>query len=67
MELQSVITCPVCSHRAIETMPTDVCQYIYDCKRCGHRMNPIKDKCCVFCSYASIPCPPMQGGRGSCP
>jgi hypothetical protein len=42
MELQSVIACPVCSHKAIETMPTDACQHIYDCKQCGHR--------CVYCS-----------------
>jgi DNA-directed RNA polymerase subunit RPC12/RpoP len=44
MELQSVITCPVCAHKSIETMPADACQYIYDCKRCGHRMKPIKGK-----------------------
>jgi hypothetical protein len=45
-------------------MPADACQYIYDCKRCGHRMKPIKGKCCVYCSYGSVPCPPMQSGRG---
>jgi len=66
MELQSVITCPVCSHKSIETMPADACQYIYDCKRCGHRMKPIKGKCCVYCSYGSVPCPPIQSERGCC-
>jgi len=44
MELQSAITCPECSHKSIETMPTDACQRLYDCKRCGYRMKPIKGK-----------------------
>ena len=29
-------------------MPADACQYIYDCRRCGHRMKPIKGKCCAL-------------------
>jgi hypothetical protein len=45
-------------------MPADACQYIYDCRRRGHRMKPIKGKCCVYCSYGSVPWPPMQSGRG---
>jgi hypothetical protein len=65
MELQSVITCPECGHSATETMPIDACQYIYDCKGCGHRMKPIKGKCCVYCSYGSVPCPPIQE-EGDC-
>jgi hypothetical protein len=28
------------SHSATENMPTDFCQYIYDCKGCGYRMKP---------------------------
>jgi hypothetical protein len=67
MELQSVITCPECGHSATETMPTDACQYIYDCKGCGHRMKPIKGKCCGYCSYGSVPCPPIQSGDGLLP
>ncbi|MFZ0853261.1 MAG: GDCCVxC domain-containing (seleno)protein [Hyphomicrobiaceae bacterium] len=63
MELQSVITCPECGARSTETMPTDACQYIYDCKGCGHRMMPMKGQCCVFCSYGSVPCPPIQDGH----
>ena len=63
MELQSVITCPVCNYKALETMPTEACQYIYDCKRCGHRMKPIRGKCCVYCSYGSTKCPSMQSDR----
>lgn len=65
MERQSIITCPICEHAAIETMAIDACQYIYDCKRCGYRMKPIHGKCCVYCSYGSVPCPPMQEGRAA--
>jgi len=65
MELRSVITCPMCGHRAIEIMPTDACQYSYDCRHCGYRMKPIKGRCCVYCCYGSVPCPPVQGARNT--
>jgi hypothetical protein len=42
------------------------CQYIYDCTGCGHRMKRIKGKCCVNCSYGSVPCPPIQEERDCC-
>ena len=45
-------------------MPADACQYFYDCKGCGERLKPKPGDCCVFCSYGSVPCPPVQAGRG---
>ena len=63
IELQSTITCPECGHQAIETMPTDACQYIYDCDRCGASLKPKKGDCCVYCSYGSVPCPSIQEGQ----
>jgi hypothetical protein len=63
MELLSLITCPACSYTMLEPMPTDACLYIYACKRCAHRMTAIKGKCCVFCSYGSVPCPSVQDER----
>nr|WP_284310691.1 GDCCVxC domain-containing (seleno)protein [Labrys miyagiensis] len=71
MELKSILTCPVCRHVAIETMPTDACQYFYECQACGLRLKPKQGDCCVFCSYGSVPCPPIQAERaggvhGSC-
>jgi transcription elongation factor Elf1 len=63
VELQSTITCPACGHAAVETMPTDACQYVYDCGRCGARLKPKTGDCCVFCSYGSVPCPPKQQER----
>lgn len=46
-------------------MPTDACQWFYDCKGCKAVLKPKKGDCCVFCSYATVPCPPIQEG-GSC-
>jgi hypothetical protein len=67
MMLESIITCPDCGHGAIETMPTDACQFFYDCKGCGTRLKPKDGDCCVYCSYGSVPCPPMQeNGRYCC-
>ena len=58
--LVSTITCPQCGHAAVETMPTDACQFFYDCKHCGALLRPKPGHCCVFCSYGSVQCPPMQ-------
>ena len=41
-------------------MPTDSCLYFYDCKGCGAVLKPKPGDCCVFCSYGSLPCPPVQ-------
>jgi hypothetical protein len=60
--LESTITCPDCGHRAIEIMPTDACQYFYDCKACSALLKPKPGDCCVFCSYGSMPCPSIQTG-----
>ena len=66
MQLQSILTCPHCAHEAAETMPTDACQFFYDCKGCGERLKPKAGDCCVFCSYGSAKCPPVQAGDCSC-
>jgi hypothetical protein len=59
MQLQSTLICPKCSYQAVETMPTDACQSFYECKGCGERLKPLAGDCCVFCSYGSVPCPPI--------
>ena len=60
---QSVITCPSCGFAKSETMPTDACQYFYECGGCGELLRPRPDDCCVFCSFGSVPCPPIQAAR----
>ena len=54
---ESVITCPHCRHSALETMPTNSCQWFYVCSHCQARLSPKDADCCVFCSYGSVPCP----------
>ena len=64
--LQSVITCPKCGQHAEETMPTNACLFFYECSRCGVMLKPKPGDCCVFCSYGSVPCPPVQTGSLCC-
>jgi hypothetical protein len=58
--LRSEITCPHCGHRGSAEMPTDACQYFYECEGCRTLLRPKPGDCCVFCSYGSVPCPPIQ-------
>jgi hypothetical protein len=60
--LESVLTCPYCKHQAVETMPTNACVAVYECKGCGKTLRPLPKSCCVFCSFGSVPCPPRQEG-----
>jgi len=58
--LKSEITCPNCGHKEIEDMPTDACQFFYECKNCKKVLRPNEGDCCVYCSFGSVPCPPIQ-------
>jgi hypothetical protein len=65
LQLQSTLTCPMCGVRTTETMPTNACQYFYDCPACGVLLKPKYGDCCVFCSYGDVPCPPIQEAAAS--
>jgi hypothetical protein len=67
MIIESTITCPRCFVAKTETMPTDACQFFYECTGCGTKLKPKAGDCCVFCSYGSVPCPPMQAHRADGP
>ena len=62
-ELVSTLTCPDCGQQTTEQMPTDFCQYFYDCPGCGAVLRPLSGHCCVYCSYGAVPCPPVQEAR----
>lgn len=47
-------------------MPTDACQWFYECERCKTVLRPKAGDCCVFCSYGTNKCPPIQAGPSSC-
>jgi hypothetical protein len=64
--LESTITCPHCGHAQVDTMPTNACQWFYDCAGCGRVLEPLAGDCCVYCSYGSVQCPPMQQPDSNC-
>lgn len=55
--LTSVVICPHCGHKKEETMPTDACQYFYECENCKARLKPKKGHCCVFVRTGQVPVP----------
>src|SRR5213080_2943311 len=63
MLLQSTITCPHCAVKKTEIMPTDACQFFYECTGCGTKLKPKAGDCCVFCSYGSVPSADSSGAR----
>ncbi|MDF0603468.1 GDCCVxC domain-containing (seleno)protein [Psychromarinibacter sp. C21-152] len=64
--LESTLTCPDCGYAAAEAMPTDACQWFYECRGCKALLTPRAGDCCVFCSYGTVPCPPVQTGGACC-
>ena len=64
--LESEITCPGCHHRKTEMMPVDACQWFYECESCHSLLKPEAGDCCVFCSYGSVRCPPIQQNETCC-
>ena len=39
--LHSTITCPSCSSKTTEEMPTDACQFFWECPKCSSVIRPI--------------------------
>ncbi|WP_130617577.1 GDCCVxC domain-containing (seleno)protein [Dyella amyloliquefaciens] len=64
--LESTLTCPECGHQTTEVMPTNACIFFYDCAGCGALLRPKAGDCCVFCSYGTVPCPPVQQQAPCC-
>lgn len=60
------LTCPECGKTSVEAMPTDACAYFHECQNCHVILKPKHGDCCVFCSYGSVRCPPMQAEQSCC-
>ena len=58
--LTSGLTWPDCGFRKEETMPTDACQFFYECTNCGRVLRPKPGDCCVYFSYGTVHCPDKQ-------
>jgi hypothetical protein len=39
------------------------CLLAYTCPACGEVLRPAEEGCCIFCTYGSVPCPPIQARR----
>ncbi len=66
LTLVSKIKCPQCGFEKEETMPTNACQYYYECAGCGVLIKPLSGDCCVFCSFGTVKCPPIQQNKACC-
>ncbi len=66
LETRSILTCPECGFAKEEEMPLDACMYFYDCENCHTLLKPKPGDCCVFCTYGSVACPPIQQGETFC-
>jgi len=66
IQLKSTITCPECAYSKEETMPEDACTFFYECVGCKTVLKPKKGDCCVFCSFGTVKCPPVQAGQKCC-
>lgn len=64
--LESLLTCPHCGYRHQEIMPLDACQFFYECTHCHTVLRPKAGDCCVFCSFGTVKCPPVQSQLGCC-
>lgn len=64
--LRSMLTCPECGRAEEMTMPTDACLYFHECAGCHTLLRAAPGDCCVFCSYGTVRCPPVQGGGDCC-
>jgi hypothetical protein len=60
MRLYSTLICPACRHASKEVMPLNACQIVYNCRSCRSEIRARAGECCVFCSFADVPCPPAQ-------
>ncbi len=66
LETQSTLTCPNCHHEKTEIMPSNACVYFYECEKCKTLLKPLQGDCCVYCSYGTVKCPPIQLGEKCC-
>ena len=66
LDLYSTILCPHCGFSKTEQMSINACQYLYESVGCKKLLKPREGDCCVFCSYGTVKCPPIQESGGSC-
>ena len=58
----STITCPKCGRQAVERMPTDACQFFYNCMGCGERTQTKAGRllCVLLLRFGSLSTDPTK-------
>lgn len=64
--LNALLTCPMCGKSQEVEMLQNACVTFHTCEHCGEKIKAKDGECCVFCSYADVPCPDAQLGLKSC-
>jgi len=64
--LTSEIKSPYCAFTKVEQMPIDSCQILYNCTGYNQEITPKNEDCCVYCTYGTVPCPPIQENKNCC-
>jgi hypothetical protein len=60
VKLESIVTCPHCSFRSAEVMPTQFCLIRFQCRNCSAVLVPKEGDDCIFCSWGDTKCPSKQ-------
>ena len=55
-----VLTCPVCKNRTQEFMVSESLKLVFQCPACLTWLSPKKNDHCIYDSYGSVNCPPIQ-------
>ncbi|WP_272506771.1 GDCCVxC domain-containing (seleno)protein [Salinibacter sp.] len=66
IEPTSTVTCPECEEATEVEMPTESCQFFWACPSCETVLQAEEGDCCVFCSFGTVPCPPVQRKDEAC-
>ena len=66
IQTRSILSCPECGHTTELEMPQDACLFLHECEACQTLLRPLPSDCCVFCSYGSVKCPPIQQQSSCC-
>ena len=54
------ITCPVCKTKTTEAMSSEAPKGRYHCPKCLTWLKPKPGDHCIYDSYGSVNCPPLQ-------
>ncbi|MGJ3236054.1 GDCCVxC domain-containing (seleno)protein [Marivirga sp.] len=49
-----------CGYEKAGEMPTNACQFFYECENCKAVLKPQAGDCCVYCIYGTVDCPPVK-------